>query len=289
MLILEDSSQKYVLEVIIRDTTSNDIVHIQPLNEYEQQPTINLQATRWGNSLLDILMQEEQITGGLELKRLFTDNPHNDAIRMLGSIAEVMVVDLCNSNNNINRTLGKIARYGIRTSNSLDDYLAVATGSLKTKNLYSQHYNPNDTQRDIIWINKEDNESQLLCVRGCAQFAKPAGLQIKVSNNYRNILNSIDQYHYPVLYLDLNNDWADLSREIKNRGLNIVLYHAEDLHDMMKEKLRGYFQILISLFNKDIDLKYIIDRAKSENDTNLLKGLKGAENGINKLILPIDY
>jgi len=289
MLILEDSSQKYVLEVIIRDTTSNDIVHIQPLNEYEQQPTINLQATRWGNSLLDILMQEEQITGGLELKRLFTDNPYNDAIRMLGSIAEVMVVDLCNSNNNINRTLGKIARYGIRISNSLDDYLAVATGSLKTKNLYNQHYNPNDTQRDIIWINKEDNESQLLCVRGCAQFSKPAGLQIKVSNNYRNVLNSIDQYHYPVLYLDLNNDWADLSREIKNRGLNIVLYHAEDLHDMMKEKLRGYFQILISLFNKDIDLKYIIDRAKSENDTNLLKGLKGAENGIDKLILPIDY
>ena len=234
-------------------------------------------------------MQEEQITGGLELKRLFTDNPYNDAIRMLGSIAEVMVVDLCNSNNNINRTLGKIARYGIRISNSLDDYLAVATGSLKTKNLYNQHYNPNDTQRDIIWINKEDNGSQLLCIRGCAQFAKPAGLQIKVSNNYRNVLNSIDQYHYPVLYLDLNNDWADLSREIKNRGLNIVLYHAEDLHDMMKEKLRGYFQILISLFNKDIDLKYIIDRAKSENDTNLLKELKGAESGVDKLILPIDY
>ena len=289
MLILEDFNQKYVLEVIVRDSSSNNIIHTQPLSEYEQHPTIDLQATRWGNGLLNILMSEGQITGGLQLKRLFTNNPKNDATRLLGSIAEVLVVDLCNTDYNINRTLGKIARYGTRISNSLDNYVAVATGSLKTKSLYNQHYNPNDTQRDIIWVNKEDNESQLLCVRGSAQFGKPAGLQIKVSNDYRNVLSNIDQYHYPVLYFDLNNDWSSLSREIKYQGLNVILYHAEDLHDLMKEELRGYFQILVSLFNNDIDLKYIIDRAKYENDSNLLKGLKGAENGIDKLILPTDY
>ena len=103
-----------------------------------------------GSTLLDVLIEESYISEDLVLKHILTGDPHADATRLIGSIAESLVVNLCNSDPEINRRLGMYARFGQRPHKSLDAYVAVATGSMRAKNYYPLHYNPCDTQRGRI-------------------------------------------------------------------------------------------------------------------------------------------
>src|SRR5690606_13263044 len=115
----------------------------------------------YGNTLLDLLIEESYISEELVLKQVLTGNAHADATRLIGSIAESLVVNLCNLHPEVNRVLGMYARSGQRPHKKLDDYVAVATGSMRAKNNFPQHYNPCDTQRDIIWVERDNTGNQL--------------------------------------------------------------------------------------------------------------------------------
>lgn len=106
------------------------------------------------NSLLDILTQEALITKDLELNYIITNNPNADVARIVGSLAEVLVVNYCKTKPVINRVLARYARFGERDNKTLDNYVAIGTGSKITQKEYPQHYQPHDTQRDVIWVDK---------------------------------------------------------------------------------------------------------------------------------------
>ena len=59
----------------------------------------------YGSTLLDVLIEESYISEDLVLKHIFTGDAHADATRLIGSIAESLVVNLCNSYPEVNRTL----------------------------------------------------------------------------------------------------------------------------------------------------------------------------------------
>ncbi|WGE68099.1 hypothetical protein NYR77_03450 [Actinobacillus equuli subsp. haemolyticus] len=257
--------------------------------------------TRYGKSLLDLLVQESEIKldnqGKPILSRVFTGDPNSDATRLIGSIAEALVVDYCKLYPDVNQRLGMYARWGTRISGDLDKFVAIATGSLKTKKNYRKYYNPNDTQRDVVWVNIEDNEQQLLCIsKGSSSISgNPAGIQVKASHNYQYVLNNIEQYHYPVLYFDLNNDWWKLDLAIKSKdryenlkyySTNILIPH-DDITNEIKNTLIGYFDLLVKVFNNEITIEYLIEHCKYEGLIAMEKGLEGASVSItNKIIIP---
>ncbi|HCM0522261.1 TPA: hypothetical protein N2705_004407 [Vibrio parahaemolyticus] len=274
---------------VIVEGENGEIKHSQGLSDYFQKPSIDLQMAAHGSTLLDILIQEAKVSENLVLTHVFTGDAHADATRLIGSIAEALVVDLCNKNPEVNRRLGMYARFGQVPHQILDKYVAVATGSMRTRDNYQQHYNPNDTQRDIIWVEKQNTENQLLCIRDTTNASgKPAGLQVKASHNgVAYVVPSIKNYHYPILYFDLSGDWGLVQQALMQTSPSSQLIHADDLQHEMKHVLRGYFDIIVALLRNEITLHQVIEKSKHEGDSTLLSGLKSAEvNYSSKIILP---
>ncbi len=274
---------------IIVESDSGEIRHSQPLSRYLQRPSVNIQAATYGHSLLDTLVEESFIDERLELRQILTGNDHADATRLIGSIAEALVVDFCNRHQDVNRTLGTYARFGRRESKALDDYVAVATGSMRTKRIFAQHYNPSDTQRDIIWVERDNTEHQLFCIRsGTSLAGKPAGLQVKASHDgLKYVLPTLQDYHYPVLYFDLKDDWGAVKSAAMDRNPGCVFIHPDEIHAEIKHILKGYFQIVVALIRGEITLLEVIDEAKYRGDRSLASGMDGGElTDDSQIILP---
>lgn len=261
------------VKIIIEDDNGN-IKYAQPFSEYISQPSFYVQAEIYGNSLLDILLRESYVSSNLELLQVLTGNHHADATRLIGNIAESLVVKYCNEYPEINQTLAVYARLGARTHKSLNDYLAIGTSLKHTQQNFAQHYNPNDTQRDIIWIDKRNPQQQLLCVGGKCNSSKPAGLQIKAGHDGINyVLPSISNYFYPILYFDINDDWGALYKAIKNRGWPFELINPDEISREIKNHLKGYFSIVVKLINKEITILDIIRHSQNSGDAVLSAGI----------------
>lgn len=253
-------------------------------NDYESHCRI------FGSSLIDILLSESVIKlreddGKLIINRIHTGNPHADATRLIGGIAEVLVVKFCREHQEVNRRLGMYARGASRLGREMDNFIAIATGSQQTRQSYSRWYNPADTQRDIIWVKKDNLDSQLLCVHSTNLSGKPAGLQVKASHDYQYVLGSIEKYHYPVLYFDLSNDWWRLNKSLQGCDFNGVLVPHDDITNEIKVVLSNYFSIVVKMFSGEISLQYLIDMSKYEGMSDILKGLELANQDPEKKII----
>lgn len=274
---------------VVVEGDSGEVRHYQSLSEFLKKPSINLQTAAYGSTLLDVLIEESYISEDLVLKQILTGNAHADATRLIGCIAESLIVNLCNEYPEVNRTLGMYARFGARSHKKLDDYVAVATGSMRTKNNYRQHYNPSDTQRDIIWVEKDNTQNQLLCISSDNNVsAKPAGLQVKASHDGLNyVLPSIQNYHYPILYFDLNNDWGAVNKAVMNNHPESTLINPDEIQHEIKHILKGYFDIIVSVIRGEITIEQVIQDAKYDGDSVLSTGIDVAEvTRESKLILP---
>lgn len=274
---------------VIIEGDSGEVRHSQSLYDYFRSPSIDLQVSTYGGTLLDILIGESYISENLVLKHIFTGDAHADATRLIGSIAESLVVNLCNCYPEVNRTLGMYARFGQRPHKKLDDYVAVATGSMRAKNYFHQHYNPCDTQRDIIWVDRDNNQNQLLCINyNNGVGAKPAGLQVKASHNgVKYVVPSIKDYHYPVLYFDLQGDWGAVQKSVFEQHPTATLVHPDEIQHEIKHILKGYFDIIASLLRGEITIQRVIQESRWKGDSILPAGIEAAEDSIeSKLILP---
>lgn len=274
---------------VIVEGEGGEVKHSQGLSDYLRKPSIDLQMATYGSTLLDVLIEESYISEDLVLKQVLTGNAHADATRLIGSIAESLVVNLCNSDPEVNRILGMYARFGQRPHKKLDDYVAVATGSMRAKNYFSQHYNPCDTQRDIIWVERDNTSNQLLCISQNNNVgAKPAGLQVKASHDgVRYVVPTIQDYHYPVLYFDLNGDWGEVQKAVLSQHLSATLVNPDEIQHEIKHILKGYFDIVIALVRGEVTIEHVIQESKWESDSILPTGIDGAEpTWESKLILP---
>ena len=277
------------IKIIVEDD-NGETRFSQGYSDYLSNPSPDINMSLYGATLLDVLVEESLINENLQLKHIFTGNPQADATRLVGSIAEALVVKACNNNPEVNRTLGRIARGGTRNSSTLDDFVAVATGSQNTKNLYPNYYNPSDTQRDIIWVKKDETQNQLLCISPAhtSNSAKPAGIQVKASHDGINyVVNSISDYHYPVLYFDLNNDFEAVNQAIQYIHKPAILIHPSELQHELKHVLKGFFHIVVDIINGTIPIRRIIDHCKYNGLTEVLSGIDASDvKGGSNLILP---
>lgn len=191
---------------------------------------------------------------------------------LLGKYAEALMVMTCNEKDNFNRHFARQARFGKTSPNAfLDNFVAIGTGATKTKDNYRMHYQYSESQRDVVWVDKRD-VIQLLTIprkRGAV-----AGLQLKVSYDWRNLKSKLTQYYYPILYFSMNNDWDDLNDYINLKKKdqvpeydNVTLlkmdsYSLELLHTLF------YFQKeLTKLIVGTYSIEYLIDKAIAEKET----------------------
>lgn len=249
------------------------------------QDSIIRRAAQSGKALLDFLQSEMMLTIGkkneLRISFFVSEDARASAARLLGSIAESIIVNLCNTDPDVNCRLGMYARNGQRASKALDSYTAIATGSKSTKTNNRIHYNPNDTQRDIIWIDNDDNEKQLQCIsQGNASTisGKPAGIQVKVSTNGLGYFSgSIENYEYPILYIDLNDDFYDVLDKYPDANL----IHADKIQSGLKEHLKDIYELLVALFEDRISLNDLIKSISGDNsfyESVLRTGIKSSSN-----------
>lgn len=285
--------------IVVALDKDNNIRHIQRLKEHLDKPDIRIAMSSHGASLLDVLTKENYLTldktGAPTLKFYSTGNHQGDATKLLGSIAEALIVQECNNNSEFNRDLAKHARGGSKLSNFPDGYIAIATGSYQTKIKHRQHYNPNDTQRDIIWVDKNDVTLQLdsLSLNRSKSSVRPAGIQVKASYDYRNVLRNIEQYSYPIVYFDMNNDWdylhatiANLNRDMGDRAISLVRH--DDVLRYIKDRLRKYHQIIVALLSGECTIQQLIEEANFTHDNALGSVLDtAAPDSCDKIILPV--
>ena len=160
---------------------------------------------------------------------------------------------------------------------------------MRAKRFFNQHYNPSDTQRDIIWVEKNNTENQLLCVQESNTVSgKPAGLQVKASHDgVRYVLRTVESYHYPILYFDLSDDWGVVNKAVMAEQPNCVLIHPDEIQHEIKHIIRGYFDVVVALINGETTIQRIAEEASYRGDSAFAAGLDAAEPDLtSKIILP---
>ncbi|MEA5418308.1 hypothetical protein VB712_03660 [Spirulina sp. CCNP1310] len=180
-------------------------------------------------------------TGIIEFNPFTADNRHPNIFvsRLLGYVAEGIVVRNCNESLDKNRHWANIARVlkqennnfsALKTiffellsiTNNPDHYKAVGTGFAKTAKQYGHLYNP-QSDRDICWIHGFHDARELLSVKGIKlNKQKHAGLQLKVSLSQQPsyVVNYFCKKPffsiYPVVYFDLSNNFYVVREKILN-------------------------------------------------------------------------
>jgi len=206
---------------------------------------------------------------------------------LLGKYAEALMVMNCNGNDSFNRHFARKARFGRKSPNDfLDNFTAISTGSPKTKENYRMHYQYSESQRDIVWVDKRD-VIQLLTIpkkRGAT-----AGLQIKVSYDWRNIKNKITQYYYPIIYFSMSNDWHLLNDYINSKKKEqdpnydkVTLLEMDNYSYYLLDTLHYFKKQLVDLIEGRCSIKYIIEKSIDERETAIghaLSELPNAEYG----------
>lgn len=242
---------------------SIDVANTQSLSDWNiGLRDSNLVAHGYGYDLMTILSAELGLIdvndeGFLNARILITLDPNISVMKLLGKIAEALVVKECNESIECNRSWGKHARKGKRPHKSLDSFRAIGTGLKSTQRLYPTKYNPSDTQRDIIWINKEHEKEELKQItrNTNTNSAITAGIQLKVSRDgFKYIFRSDvarGRYEVPLVYFDLSNDYYRLTNAIyaeeHDVEIGIDIVRGRDISMDIHEQLLSYYSIIYDL------------------------------------------
>lgn len=229
----------------------------------------------------------DPILNSLHLQKSDTQSTRSKVAILLGKYAEALMVMNCNQNDSFNRHFARKARFGNKSPNDfLNNFVAIGTGSTLTKANYRMHYQYSESQRDIVWVDKRDL-LQLLTIP--KRHGATAGLQIKVSYDWKSLKNKVTQYYYPILYFSMNDDWHELSDYIdikKEEGdpdyEKVTLLPMDDYSDKILDMLYLFEDQLEKLIEGKITLKYLIEKSIEEKQTALghaLSRLPGSEHG----------
>lgn len=212
------SQDKLVIAIMSGD---GNIKYFQPYEEFIQGsrnlPILNLFT---GQKLFDILVDEVGVIryedNKFALKIILeANNPINTAMKLLGKVAEAVIVRRCHEDMDINKKWLSLARRKKTKIKTAEKFTAYGTGLLSTKSVHEKRYNISDPQRDVIWL---DENGQVAMMNGSSNIAGlEAGLQIKVSQNgaayFLNDLINI-RYEVPVVYFDICNDFDSIAEKL---------------------------------------------------------------------------
>lgn len=261
------------LVVAVQDANGNiDQSSVQPLNGWNTGPRSgSLVARAHGYELLDILTNELGLVdiddaGLLRFSVIMTLDPHVAAMRVLGRIAEAIIVRECNSDDFSNRRWGMIARKGNRPHRALDEFKAIGTGLGSTQRIYASKYNPTNPHRDVIWIHKDNAAHELLQIVHGSNAGVSAGLQVKVSHDGFKYLYRSDvatrRYEVPLVYFDLGNDFQKLANQIYAERLDVAIgtdfVRGHSISPECHDLLVSYYWLVLELVAGRMSLDHLV-------------------------------
>lgn len=250
------------------------------------------QFSRYSDLLFDVMNEngdiiinsnsQEPVFSSLHLLKSDRQTTRAKVAILLGKYAEAIMVMNCNGDDRFNRHFARIARGGQKratTNNFLNNFTAISTGSHKTKREFRRHYQYSESQRDIVWVDNRDVGALLTRPRTRGDIA---GIQLKVSYDWKNLKNSLTQYYYPILYFSMNDDWNDLNDYInqkKNDGFqdfdHVNLVPIDDYSNDVLETLEYFEYLLTELINGELSISYLIEQAKAEHKSAIGHAITG--------------
>lgn len=202
---------------------------------------------------------------------------NNIIMRIIGKIAECVVVDNCNNDSECNRKLINLAMLKENINYNYADieyskYMAFSTSYKYTFkmdkegffNAYpSAKYSPCDTSIDIAWCLQDNPEVPLMYYYELNKgtiVGNFAHLQVKASTNCDSLFIK-DYLITPIIVFDLDNN----AESLKKRYPFSSLISARDIKPEMQNELEKYYRILLGyaagIVEIDIDkLEYITNK-----------------------------
>lgn len=266
----------------------------------EENPgRLKMLSFRYGRKLYDFLVDDHNLirfeNNQLVLKELLLIDAKTTLMNVVGRIAESVVVDRCGRDAEINHKLMRIASGIQLRSTTSANYKAVGTGFATTKRLYPDIYDPQDMQRDIMWLDNVKNKPHI------SKSGKKTGLQIKASK-YGRLYGSESlikhEYEVPLLYFDLNGDYRDCYMKLKtewdkrgkdSRDLDMMFVRARDIDADGYEELRQYCELLEAMIQGKMKPEQLIYRAERESATFATGLMAGTMEKLNSGILIGNY
>lgn len=203
---------------------------------------------------------------GAFLNFVIQESSNRTVMSQLGKVAEAVIVKRCSDSEDINYEMFCIATGKRAHRKTAKQFEAIGTGLIDTRTSHDRHYNPKDTQRDIIFVNKDDIPALMSNATPLA--GQCAGLQIKTSNEIIDyILSDVVTVRYcvPIICLPVM-DFSEpvwISRAFNSReDINIVNIYDELICRIIRNK--NYINKLIEK-NPDYFGDYFSTEGKFES------------------------
>lgn len=280
-----------------------NITNWQEYQEFQHgKRNLQLSIAAYGKDLVYLLVEQ---TGTIRFEsnmaafnEIILGNPREYATHLLGRLAEAVVVLHCNRDSDLNwRFYQRAAKMNARRRTA-SRFTAIGTGLLFTKNHYGKRYNPEDTQRDIIWIDTNKTDYPVAFMKGSSKYEGiEAGLQIKVSSRGDHyILNDLmtQRYEVPMVYFPINDDFDSLAEQLYRQkrievpnsdGATRQLIIGKDFINIKSidpsafDEIRNYYDICVALADGRLSPNDLVMIAFHSGDTNLKNAI--AENTLN--------
>lgn len=179
----------------------------------------------------------------------------NSIMKIIGKIAECVVVDTCNNNKFTNQKCINIALlkkdilYNYPEIN-YEKYSAFSTSykfffDTNEDNMLVAHknfyYNPNDTSMDISWCEKDNELATLMVGIDKMNYCRAAHLQVKASTNLPHL--PIQKYLVsPIIVFDFRGNIEILKEKYPRH----IIFSARDINTQMHEELEFYYRQILA-------------------------------------------
>lgn len=192
------------------------------------------------------------------LNFVIQESRNRTIMSQLGKITEAVIVKRCSESEEINYEMFCIATGKRAHRKTARQFEAIGTGLIDTSINHKWHYNPKDTQRDIIFVNQNDIPALMSNVTSLA--GQCAGLQVKTSNEIIDyILSDVVTVRYCVPIVCL----AVMDFPLISRGdIFVVNIYSELIRRIMRNK--NYLNSLIEK-NRDFFDDYLNTKDKLES------------------------
>lgn len=251
------------------------IIGQQPLTDFlHGNRDLKILQEYYGQELFRILVQDAGFVryedNKLALKTILEIDTVRTVMRMMGKIAEAVIVRRCKDREEINLRWLRIASRKQVRMDTAKKFEALGTGLESTKRAYPRHYNPSDPQRDIIWV-MGGMRAQMKGSTGTS--GMDAGLQVKVSSDgmayiYNDLLTS--RYEVPLVYFDISGDFYKIADRLfmdrQIQGLSPIsietdLIHARAVDPEGYDEVYYYVDLVTALVKGKISPSDLIDEA----------------------------
>ncbi len=198
-------------------------------------------------------------------------SPKEQAMKVLGSVAEAIIVHECAESEEKNKKWLDIARRGNSRMDTVRKHTAIGTGLNSTKRMHPRKYDKNNPQRDIIWIDADEREA--LVIGGSAVSSLPAGLQVKTSTDGVGYVQPDlvkRRYEVPVVYFPINDDYDSIVRNLVRKAAAGEIDPVEIGVDFINGKvvdwdayvmLKESYSILEALYSGRMSEKEFVSKA----------------------------